>query len=467
MAMQYKPTFASSRDPLTDRARAVPVFLRGAVMYQIFLRPFSPEGTLNAGRMLLPQVASLGVDIVYLCPVTMADDDPRQEFWSGRQRASGLNNPRNPYRQKDFFTVDPEYGSADDLRQFVAEAHRLGLRVIYDLVYFHCGPTAVFLQDHPDFVLRDEHGALRLGEWRFPEMDLSKDAVREYLYNNMAYFLKDFDMDGFRCDVADKLPVEFWEEGYRRCRAIKPECIMMCEGLRGDDQHEAFDLSYGFYTQWAIRAMLRGERDARELRHAWECEQRDYPRDFHWMRCFDNHDYAMDTSMSGGRYEARFGKDSCDAMLALIFSLNGLPMLYNGQEIADNAPHSIYANREHGRLMINWSRALTQAGNERLALVRTLSAFRHSHPDLFAAPLHWLETAAPERCFAFKRALPEGAVFLAVNMSAEPLVAMAWPAALPTERVAGSSGAQWAASAGRVTLSMPAKGFALGFCPHG
>ena len=463
--MRYKPTYASVRDPLVDRARPVPAFLHSAVMYQIFLRPFTPEGTLAAAQALLPHVASLGVDIVYLCPVMLADDDPRQDFWSGRQRGSGLNNPRNPYRVKDFFAVDPEYGSAEDLRRFVDEVHRLGMRIIFDLVYFHCGPTAVFLDEHPDYVLRDEHGAMRIGEWRFPEMNLANPAVREYFYRNMAFFLRDYAVDGFRCDVADKLPVDFWEEGYRRCRAIKADCIMMCEGLRGDDQHEAFDLSYGFYTQWAIRDMLRGKSGARELQTAWDQEQLDYPRGFHWMRCFDNHDYAMDTTMHGGRYEASCGKDSCDAMLALIFTLNGMPMLYNGQEVADNAPHSIYANREHGRLFINWSRALTQAGKDRMDLLRKLTAFRHRLPALFDAPLRWLESGAPDQVFAFSRSLPEGNVFLAVNVAGET-AETAWDSALqPQEVIVASAGVEWLATAdGHRRLRLPPRGFVIGSC---
>ncbi|NLE56171.1 MAG: DUF3459 domain-containing protein [Lentisphaerae bacterium] len=463
--MRYKPTYASVRDPLVDRARPVPAFLHSAVMYQIFLRPFTPEGTLAAAQALLPHVASLGVDIVYLCPVMLADDDPRQDFWSGRQRGSGLNNPRNPYRVKDFFAVDPEYGSAEDLRRFVDEVHRLGMRIIFDLVYFHCGPTAVFLDEHPDYVLRDEHGAMRIGEWRFPEMNLANPAVREYFYRNMAFFLRDYAVDGFRCDVADKLPVDFWEEGYRRCRAIKADCIMMCEGLRGDDQHEAFDLSYGFYTQWAIRDMLRGKSGARELQTAWDQEQLDYPRGFHWMRCFDNHDYAMDTTMHGGRYEASCGKDSCDAMLALIFTLNGMPMVYNGQEVADDAPHSIYANREYGRLFINWSRALTQAGKDRMDLLRKLTAFRHRLPALFDAPLRWLESSAPEQVFAFSRSLPEGNVFLAVNVAGET-AETAWDSALqPREVIAASAGVEWPTTAdGHRRLRLPPRGFVIGSC---
>ena len=93
------------------------------------------------------------------------------------------------------------------------------MKVMFDLVYFHCGPHAVFLKDHPDYIVRNPDGTPKLGDWAFPEMDIANPAVREYLYANMLSFIRDHDVDGFRCDVADMLPVDFWEEGARRCRA--------------------------------------------------------------------------------------------------------------------------------------------------------------------------------------------------------------------------------------------------------
>ena len=415
----FHPTYASVSDPQSSKARSVPGFLRGSVMYQLFTRMFTKEGTFSAAEKKLPELKELGIDIIYLTPHQLADDDGDRRFWSGRQKSSGMNNPKNPYRQKDFFAVDPEYGTKEDLKSFVDSAHRLGMKVMFDLVYFHCGPKAVFLEKHPDFIVRNPDGSPRLGDWAFPELDIANPAVREYLYANMVGFVKEYDVDGFRCDVADMVPVDFWEEGYRRCKAVKNDIFMMCEGLKGDDQIEAFDLSYGFYTQWTMVSFLKGESPAYVLERASKGESRDFPQGFHWMRCFENHDFA-NCKPGEKRKEELYGHDLNAAMIATCFMLNGIPMIYNGQEIADAQPHSIWSNRDHGGWGIDWSRSSDAIALERRALVKRLTKLRHEHPDLFDAPVLWHATSCPEKVYAFSRPLANGAVItLSVNISGE------------------------------------------------
>lgn len=417
---RYVPTYPSVHPAATSAARPVPDFLRSAVIYQLFTRMFTPEGTLKAAEAKLPELKELGVDIVYLTPHQLADDDTDRKYWSRGQKGCGFDNARNPYRQKDYNAVDPEYGTARDLKDFVDAAHRLGLKVLFDLVYFHCGPTAVFLKDHPDFIVRNPDGTPKLGEWAFPQLDFHNPGLREYLYANMTGFIRDYGADGFRCDVADMVPVAFWEEGYRRCKALKNDVILMCEGLKGDDQIAAFDLTYGFYTQWAIVDILSRKTPASELEKAWTLARRDFPKGFHWMRCFENHDFA-NLKPGEKRKEAAFGSAANAAMLATVFLLDGVPMLYNGQEIADASPHSIWSNRDHGGWHVDWSCANDPAASERRALVKKLTALRHAHPALFDAPLEWMKTDCPEKIYAFRRVLPEGNVTLAVNVTAEPV----------------------------------------------
>ena len=401
------PTYTSLYNGANATARPVPAHLGRSVIYQLFPRMFTPEGTFTAAAAKLPRLKDLGVDIVYLTPHQLMDDDPDPKHWSARQRSSGCGNAKNPYRQKDYFAVDPEYGTSEDLRNFVARVHELGLKVWFDVVYFHCGPTAVFLKDHPEYVVRNPDGSPRLGDWAFPEMDLSKKEVREYLWSNMTYLVRTYGVDGFRCDVGDMLPVEFWEEGSRRCRALKPDFTMMCEGLRADDQLEAFDLEYGFYVQWTLVEFLKGTEKASMLETAWRAERRDFPKGNRWMRCFENHDFA-NVEPGEKRKEELYGENRNEAMLVTLFLLDGVPMVYNGQEIADAARHSIFSNRDHGAFGIDWSRADDAKARRRFAKVRELAALRHAHPELFDCPLVWNGTDDPDRKYSFSRLLADG-----------------------------------------------------------
>ena len=180
----------------------------------------------------MPKLAELGVDILYLTPIFVSDDDPDPKGWSPHQRASGIGNPRNPYRMKDYYNVDPEYGTNDDLKEFVATAHQLKMRVMLDMVFLHCGPNAVFLKENPDFVKRDEDGKILCESWGFPKVNHENPELREYLLKNMEYWVTDFDVDGFRADVSHRVPMPFWNAARERLEKIRPDIIMLAEGGR-------------------------------------------------------------------------------------------------------------------------------------------------------------------------------------------------------------------------------------------
>lgn len=108
------------------------------IIYQLFLRTFTAEGTIKAATAKLEHVASLGVDVVYIVSCCKADENDNKKYWSPRQIQSQIDNPKNPYRNSDYFKIDEEYGDESDFKQFVHKAHELGLLVMWDLVYLHC-----------------------------------------------------------------------------------------------------------------------------------------------------------------------------------------------------------------------------------------------------------------------------------------------------------------------------------------
>ena len=190
-AKKTKPSPKNHGEPAGHlTARPTTDEVKKSVIYQLMIQNFTNEGTFKKAMYLLPHIKSTGANIVYLCPIVEADDDTDQNFWSNRQKKSKLNNPKNPYRMKDYFKLEPAFGTEDDFKAFVAEAHKLGLKVILDLVYYHCGPKATFIKDHPNFVVRDKYGNVENGRWCFPELNFKDPELREYLWQNMEYFIK-------------------------------------------------------------------------------------------------------------------------------------------------------------------------------------------------------------------------------------------------------------------------------------
>ena len=396
--------------PLNQRqARTSPAWLTGGVMYQIQPRAFTPEGTLKAAQERLPKLAELGVTVLYLCPVFVADDDMDLTFWSPRQKKSGMNNPRNPYRMKDFYHVDPEYGTDQDLKAFVAAAHALKLRVMLDMVYLHCGPKAVFIASNPDFVKRADDGKVKNAGWSFPGLNFKSPGLRDYLWKNMEWWIRDFDVDGFRCDVADQIPLDFWEAGRARIERIKPDVGMLAEGTRKEDQLMAFDLDYGWgdaFKKWDNAAAI-----CKQWKQAQDVRPRGGAK---FVRFIDNHDIANDDYEN--RIEKRWGAAKVKAALVALFTLEGVPFLYNGQEVADAARHSIF-----GKAPINWANGETADGKARFAFCQKLCALRTSEPALTQGELAWLDSDAPEAVLSFVRVFGGEKILMVINLTDKPV----------------------------------------------
>lgn len=397
-------------------ARRAPSYLTNGIIYQLFLRPFTPQGTLAAATTMLPFLAENGIDIVYLCPVTWADDDPCEEFWSDRQKKSGLKNPQNPYRVKDYYRIDPEYGTDEDLHLFVKEAHALGMRVILDLVYYHCGPAAVFIKDHPDFVKRDENGQVKYGRWHFPEVNFESAELREYLWKNMEYFIEKFDVDGYRCDVSVSVPLDFWEEGRKRMEALKPDVMMLAEGDNPDEQLYAFDINYAFGWRSTLAKVFEKKEPASSIRAYWQNMVDKFPKGARFLRATDNHDVSNDEYDQ--RHELTWGARAHEAALLLNFTMDGVPFVYNGQEVADSNRHSIYGNRNFGKnLFIHWHNALTNEGQDRLEFFREIAQLRHDHSVFTEGAVEWLENDQADAIVSFRRCGCEGDMVIIINAS--------------------------------------------------
>jgi len=433
-----------------DRQERLEV-LKDAVIYQINLRVFTKEGTLAAAEKFLPEVADTGADIVYLCPFMESDPDPDPAYWSLRQKQSLCGNPRNPYRISDFYRVDPEYGTEDDLRSFVKTAHALKMKVMADLVYMHAGPS--FGKDHPEYVQKDDSGRVKLNYYHFCTMDFDSTELREYLWRNMEYWVREFGIDAYRCDVGGAVPLDFWVEGRRRVEKIRKPFIMLDEWEilhRPADQDEAFDMNYcQRWTTFAFPNIFRSGMPAAALEIAWKEADSARPGAV-VTRALEHHDTANDM------YYARMEKISsakCEAAYVLCYTVNGVPFLYNGCEYCDTSRHSIFSLP--GQFFIDRSKdpAARSAFLRRLAdLHRREKAFRDGS-------LTWLDNSAPESLCTWLRTAPDGEkIFCAVNLGNGPVTAKCAGSA---EFAGGAVLLERGARLGSDGLELEANGFLL------
>ena len=388
--------------------------LPSSLIYQLFLRPFTPEGTLKGAEKMLPHLKSLGVDLIYLTPVCEADDDMDPRFWSRRMLECGFQNPRNPYRVKDYYKIDPEYGSAQDLKDFIRAAHALGMGVLLDVVYIHCGPGNALRAEHPDYFI-----AVEQSDWPFPRFDLENPAVRDYFTENLLYFIQEFGADGFRADCGDLIPCDFWREVIGRVRREKPDVIMLNEGADPAHLSAGFDIDYGTTYGDPLRWLARGDISAQWLaRHFQEVDARTPVGKLGW-RGLENHDFVNDAMER--RLESDIGAPLMDCALALNFTGKGVPYLYCGHEIGDTARHSILGNRFCApNLRVNWSFAQTPAGQARMALIRELTALRHRLPALSRGEVSYPAHSCQDAAIVYCRRDAADKICVAVNMTASP-----------------------------------------------
>lgn len=321
-----------------------PEWLSRSAVYQINPRTFSREGTIRSITEELPSLSELGFGIIYLCPIFEEDDSTDRAYWSTRQKASGTDNPKNPYRINNYYKIDPEYGTMDDLRDLVTAAHDRGMKVLLDLVYLHIGPNAPILRRHPDFAKQDAEGNTVCTVWNFPCIDFTSDGMREYLYCNMLYYIGEIDVDGFRCDVGDGVPIDFWVEARRRMRLVKPDAVLINEGCNWSYLLRGFDSAYCSAWHDVLYGILTGEKTVADFTDLFGRLKAKVPAGAKLLFDMDNHDTVTDWPE---RIEILAGHDGMEMIQVMNYLLDCIPMVYAGNELADTAKLSMFANRFH------------------------------------------------------------------------------------------------------------------------
>lgn len=402
------------------QAISAPDWLARSAVYQINPRTFSKEGTISAMTQELPALRKLGFSVMYLCPVFEEDASEDRTCWSERQKKYGTENPKNPYRIKNYFTIDSEYGTMEDLREFITVAHKLGMYVLLDLVYLHIGPDASILKRHPEFAEQDPEGNILMSSWHFPILDYTCYGLREYLWCNMVYFISELDVDGFRCDAGDYVPIDFWNEGRRRIRAVKPDAVLINEGNKWDYLLSAFDSTY--YTNWhtCLYGVFSGTTSLDELRQ--KAIPVDFPAGGLLLRSIDDHDTVTDRP---SRTEIVAGHDGMEQIEVINYLMDGIPMVYCGNELADSTNINMFANRFHmGRYeATDRSIAAEPASIRRQELMIKLNTLKGESDILRYGETHWLPNSKDDKVISFCRKLGEQSILFIGNAERENVTA--------------------------------------------
>jgi len=379
--------------------RPVRDWVRDSVIYEIYPRAFSQQGNFNAITARLDELKELGVTILWLMPIHPI----------GQEKKKGTIG--SPYAVRDYYGINPDYGTAADLKRLVREAHARGLKVIIDIVANHTSWDSVLMK-HPEFYKHDAKGNITYPyDWYdIAALNYGNQELRRYMTDMLKHWIREFDLDGFRCDVAGEVPTDFWENARRELEQIKPDIVMLAEAHKAELQVKAFDLDYSWPLHSALTDVLQGRKPASDLRAEWEKEVKEWPKGALHMRFSDNHDER--------RAIARFGEPAALAASAFVFTLDGVPMIYNGMEVGDTTESGAPALFE--KLPIFW--AFAERRKEFPKFYKDMMALRRSSLALRRGTLAWVRNSDEARVVSFLRRAGGEEVLVAINFSSRPFL---------------------------------------------
>ncbi|WP_299106897.1 alpha-amylase family glycosyl hydrolase [uncultured Winogradskyella sp.] len=309
---QYGETFAN----MPDR--------EDAIIYQVNLRAFSEEGTINGVRDRLSHIKSLGANVVYLMPIYPVG------------QLNSVGELGSPYSVKDYKSVSSEYGTLEDLRALVEEAHAMDMAVILDWVANHSSWDNAWINNHPEWYLKDESGNITeppgTGWNDVAQLDFDNSELRDAMIDAMSYWVYNANIDGFRCDYADGVQQSFWAEAITSIRSIKTQnMLMLAEGTRKNHFDVGFDFTFGFGYFDALKRVFSEGNPATSIQDVNASEYDNiYNNDYRIVRYTSNHDVNI---TDGTPIELFGGKPGSMATFVVAAYMKSMPMIYNGQEI--------------------------------------------------------------------------------------------------------------------------------------
>ncbi|MBA4407726.1 alpha-amylase [bacterium] len=286
-----------------------------ATIYEVNIRQFTPEGTFKAFTPSMQKLKKMGIDILWFMPINPI---------GVLNRKGSLGSY---YSVKDYTAINPEFGTIEDFKAVVKEAHKLGMRVIIDWVANHTACDNLWTKTYPEYYKKDSVGKF-ISPFDWTDV-ISLDYTNKELWNSMRdamkYWIEQCDIDGFRCDVAAMVPLDFWTWVRPQLEAVKP--IFMLAEASEPELHQVFDMTYNWQLKDLFVDCAKGSKNADDFYKYYEKERVEYPADSYRMVFTSNHD---ENSWNGTDKE-RFG-EAAELFAVITGVVPGMPLVYNGQE---------------------------------------------------------------------------------------------------------------------------------------
>lgn len=338
--------------------------LQKQIIYCVYVRAHTPEGTFRALIPDLDRIRALGADILWLMPIHPIGVE-------GKKGSLGC-----PYANRDYRAVNPAYGTMEDFRALSEAVHARGMKLMIDVVYNHTSPDSVLFSEHPEFFYRGADGrpGNKIGDWAdVIDLDYRVPALWDYQIESLCGWAEL--VDGFRCDVASFVPVAFWQRAREAVEQVRPGCVWLAETVHAAfgaharrlgfvsatdyEAFSAFDIEYEYDVREFFERYLRGEIALSHWLDMLNMQECSYPLNYNKLRFLENHDQPRIASLlAPGRLEV---------FTALLFFLKGTVLLYAGQECADTRTPSLFEKEE-----VNWHTC-----TDLTPLLTRLAAIRH------------------------------------------------------------------------------------------
>ncbi len=371
-----------------------PSFLAASNLYEVNLRQYSAQGSFKAFATHLPRLKEMGVEILWLMPI----------------HPIGIKNRKGTlgsyYSIKDFMDTNPEFGSKEDFKNLVTEVHRLDMKIILDWVANHAAWDNVWTLTNPDFFERDDAGNFKPPyDWDdVIQINHSNPAEQQAMIDAMKYWVSDFDIDGFRADLAHLTPLPFWINARTQLTEIKTDLVWLAE-TEEINYHQAFDISFSWKWMHDTEDYCKGKIDFSVLTNTLQYYKNDFPANALHMYFTSNHD---ENTWNGTAFE-KYGA-YVKALSVFNATYDGIPLIYSGEELPLNKRLKFF-----DKDAIGWEEKI-----ELQSFYKTLLLLRKSNKAIAAgaesAPV-FIEDAATKNIISFYRKAGDTMLLVFINMS--------------------------------------------------